>query len=491
MKKTFSLSSLVLVPVLAVLAACGGGGGGSSTTTTPITPTPPTVTLTEIIVTPANPSITVGGSQQMIATGKYSDSKVTVLSTGVTWTAAKGGQVLKVFTNGLVTGAAVGSDTITATASGVSGNTTVTVRLPWSDPVAGGNQTFSLKISGAKPEGALYGWGSNLLGQLGDSTLTDRNMPTQVSGGVTTWRQIAVGEQHTVALRSDGSLWAWGRNSYGQLGDGTQIDRATPVRIGTATDWTYVAAGQAHTLAISGKTGLLWAWGRNFSGQLGDGTTVSRLVPTKIILPAPAAGGTAISAGWTSVAAGANHSLGLLSGSLYTWGNNLRGQLGNASTVDSPTPIPIGTANWVAVTGGALHSAGIRSDGALFTWGDNSNGQIGNNGAQPVLAPFQASTTLNWLRVAAGANHMLALRADGTLWAWGANGDGQLGDGLGQDLGAPTQIGLSTNWVGIAAGLNHSFGRQTDNSLWGWGRNAEGQLGNGGTTNVAQPSQMP
>jgi alpha-tubulin suppressor-like RCC1 family protein len=486
MKKTFSLSSLVLVPILAVLAACGGGGSKDSSTT-PITPTPPTVTLTEIIVTPANPSITVGGSQQMIATGKYSDSKIAVLSTGVTWTAAKGNNaLLKVFTNGLVTGAAVGSDTITATASGVSGNTTVTVRLPWVDVAAGGNQSF-----GRKADGTLFGWGSNLLGQLGDTTASDRLAPTPVAGGVTTWRQIAVGVQHTVALRADGSLWAWGRNSNGQLGDGTKINRATPVRIGTATDWTYVAAGEAHTLAISGKTGLLWAWGRNSSGQLGDGTTVDRLVPTKIILPAPAAGGTAISAGWTTVAAGANHSLGLLSGSLYTWGNNLRGQLGNASTVDSPTPIPIGTSNWVAVTGGALHSAGIRSDGALFTWGDNSNGQIGNNGAQPVLAPWPASTTLNWLGVAAGANHMLALRADGTLWAWGANGDGQLGDGLGQDLGAPTQIGLSTNWVGIAAGLNHSFGRQTDNSLWGWGRNAEGQQGNGNTTYVAQPTQMP
>ncbi|WGG50654.1 Ig-like domain-containing protein [Rugamonas sp. DEMB1] len=202
MKKTFSLSSLVLVPVLAVLAACGGGGGGSSTT--PTTPTTPTVTLTEIIVTPANPSITVGGSQQMIATGKYSDSKIAVLSTGVTWTAAKGGQVLKVFTNGLVTGAAVGSDTITATASGVSGGTVVTVRLPWVDVAAGGNQSF-----GRKADGTLFGWGSNLLGQLGDTTTIDRTSATPVAGGVTTWRQIAVGERHTVALRSDGSLWAW------------------------------------------------------------------------------------------------------------------------------------------------------------------------------------------------------------------------------------------------------------------------------------------
>ena len=434
MKKSFKFSSWLLVPLLVVLTACGGGGGGSSST-------PATPVLKSIAVTPANPTI------------------------------------------------AIGTDTITATVDTVSGSTTVTVQAPWSNVVAGGYQTLARKA-----DGTLFGWGSNLRGQLGDSTTTDRTAPVPVSGGVTTWKQIAVGDQFAVAIRTDGTMWSWGNNQNGQLGDGTQVDHSIPAKVGgtTSSTWAFVAAGRSHVLAIDSK-GVLWAWGRNFNGQLGDGTAVDRLVPTKISAGvSTGSGSTAVTAVWKSVSAGDAHSLGRLSdGTMYGWGNNTYGQAGNSGAVDVTTPSKIGSLSWASVSAGANHSTAIRSDGTLFAWGLNANGQVGNNGSLNVTLPAQVGTANNWAVVAAGGLHTIAVRTDGTLWAWGANTEGQLGTGDGNDSPFPVQIGMAKNWSTVTAGTGHSFGLQTDGTLWGWGRNLEGQLGNGKNQLSPVPGNAP
>ncbi|MES2258775.1 MAG: Ig-like domain-containing protein [Pseudomonadota bacterium] len=487
MKTTLNLKSWLLVPVLALMAACGGGGDSTATTapTTPTTPTTPVApTLVSIAVTPASTTIAIGTQVQMTATGTYSDGKNSDITKNATW-AAKGNVVSVVFSSGLVTGKAVGTETVTATMGTVSGSTDLTVKAPWTLVTAGGNFTIARKA-----DGSLFEWGRNLFGQLGDNTTTDRATPALVVGAVTSWKMVAGGEQHTLAVRSDGTLWAWGYNHDGQLGDGTTADKASPVRIGTKTDWVYVAAGKAHSFAIN-KAGGLFAWGNNFSGQLGDGTVVPKLVPTQIIAPANAV--------WATIAAGETHSVGrLTNGTMYLWGGNESGQTcaaASATPVLTPTALPL---TWVEVAAGARHTAAIRADGTLWTCGSNGSGQLGTLGPLPISSPlqppqpfpWQVGTATNWARVAVGASHTLAVKADGTLWGWGSNSNGQVGNNSARDVTAPQQIGIANTWVAVTAGLRHSFGMQSDSTLWGWGSDEFGQQGDGNTTTVAVPAPV-
>lgn len=482
--KNFKFSSLLLVPLFAVLAACGGGGGGSSSTSSG------TPTLKSIAITIPSSTIPIGSSQTMTATGTYSDGSTKALTsaTGLAWSTKSGGSsVAQVFSSGKVTGMGVGTETINAVQEGVTGSIALTITAPWTMVSANGYQTIARKA-----DGNLYAWGQNNWGQLGDSSTTARNAPVLVNAGAATtaWKMVSMGEQFAVGIRAGtatttttgGTLWAWGYNLNGQLGDGTQTNRSVPVQIGKDTDWAYVSAGKSHVLAIK-TNGLLYAWGRNSEGQLGDGTTVGKLVPTKI--------GTAT---WLTVSAGGTHSLGLQKdGSLYTWGGNSDGQLGNASSGSNVTaPVKIGTATYTAVAAGALHSMAIGANGTLWGWGANSYGQVGNNAGtgSGITAPTQITQDNNWAVIATGSIHTMGVRTDGTLWGWGSNAEGQLGDGNGDAL-APVQIGTATNWVTVTAGIGHSFALKTDNTLWGWGRNAEGQLGNGKNTPSPIPVNVP
>ena len=487
--KKFTFSSLLLAPLFAVLAACGGGGGDKSSTPS----TPAVATLKSIAVAVPNATFPVGGSQTLVATGTFSDGSTKVLNTasGLVWTTKSGGaQVVQAFSTGIVTAKTVGTETINATQDSIVGSVTLTVNAPWTQVSAGGNQTIALKA-----DGNLYAWGSNIAGQLGDGSGTDRNAPVVVSGGNTpTWKQVAVGDQFAVAIRNGtttgtgaggGTLWAWGNNQNGRLGDGTQVNKTAPVQIGKDSDWASVSVGLGHVLAIK-TNGLLYAWGRNFNGQLGDGTTVGKLVPTKITIAS------APTATWLAVSAGETHSLGIQKdGSLWAWGGNVYGQTGNGGTTDVTTgPVQIGTLSWTAVAAGSFHSVAIRADGTLYAWGQNSSGQVGNSGSANVSTPVQIDTVNNWNVISAGGLHSMGVRKDGTLWGWGSNAEGQLGDG-GTDSPIPVQIGSRTNWTTISAGASHSFGMQSDNSLWGWGRNTEGQLGNGTKTTSPLPVNVP
>ena len=487
--KNFKFSSLLLAPLFAVLAACGGGGGGSNNNT-PTTPTTPT--LKSIAVTVPVSTIPIGSSQQLTAVGTYSDGSFKTLSstTGLVWTTKSGGtSVAQVFSNGKVTGMGVGTETINATQENVVGTISLTITSPWTAVATGGYQTIARKA-----DGNLYAWGQNIQGQLGDSSTANRNAPVQVNAGAgtTTWRMVAVGDQFAVGIRTaatsgtgtstGGTLWAWGYNQNGQLGDGTQTNRSVPVQIGKDSDWTYVSAGKGHVLALKGATNTLYSWGRNDTGQMGDGTLIGKLVPTKI--------GTA---SWLTVSAGATHSIGLQKdGTLWTWGGNSDGQLGNATSGSTAiqAPTKIGNLTFTSVSAGAAHSMAIGANGSLFAWGQGSFGQLGNNGVANLTSPTQIGTDTNWSVVAAGAIHTMAVRTDGTLWGWGSNIEGQLGDGNGDEV-SPVQIGTGANWVTVSVGTGHSFGLKADNTLWGWGRNQEGQLGNGKNVLSPVPVNIP
>ncbi|HWS15978.1 MAG TPA: hypothetical protein VN450_07285 [Candidatus Methylomirabilis sp.] len=312
-----------------------------------------------------------------------------------------------------------------------------------------------------KSDGTVRAWGYNRNGELGDNTTTDRSTPVQVvgpggTGYLTGIVAIAAGDLHTVALKSDGTVWTWGGNSIGQLGDNTTTDRSTPVQVvdpggtGYLTGIVAVAAGAYHTVALKWD-GTVWGWGGNFNGQLGDNTFVSpRSTPAQIVGP----GGTGYLTGIASVAAGGNHSVALKSdGTLRAWGWNFYGELGDNTTTDRSTPVqvvaPGGTGYLLGVTSVSacyFHTVALKSDGTVWTWGYNSHGQLGDNTTTnrstpgQVVGPGGTGYLTGFASVAGGVYHTVALKSDGTFWTWGWNGNGELGDNTTTNRSTPVQV---------------------------------------------------
>lgn len=324
--------------------------------------------------------------------------------------------------------------------------------------------------------GELLGWGSNDAGRTGLGTDVGKTLSPAAVGSASDWTDVSAGTKHTLAVRADGTLWAWGANDYGATGLGTDVGTTlVPTQVGTGTDWVAVAAGVNHSLALRAD-GTLWAWGANYQGRTGlglaGGTT---LVPTQV--------GTGTD--WVAVAAGVYQSLGLRAdGTLWAWGDNFIGSLGLGSSVPYayvPTQVGTGT-DWTAVSAGAgFQSMGIRADGTLWAWGANTFGSTGlGTAAGGTFTPTQVGTSATWSAVSVGRYHSLGIRADGTLWSWGNNADGRTGLGLSTDMAlVPTQVGVDTDWAAVSAGGVHSLGLRTDGSLWAWGSNADGATGLG------------
>lgn len=327
--------------------------------------------------------------------------------------------------------------------------------------------------------GTLWAWGFNNKGQIGDSSTTNRIRAVQI-GFDNKWVIVSVGANNSFGIKSDGTLWAWGDNSKGQLGDGTKTNRISPVQIGTDSLWISIVAGSQHSLGLK-SDGTLWAWGYNVYGQLGNGTTNDQISPVQI--------GTDNK--WISIATGSQHAIGIKSdGTLWSWGNNSDGQLGDSTLTSQNKPIQIGKDNmWVSITAGNVHTLGLKSDGTIWAWGDNSSGQLGDGTTNDRIIPTRIGNDNKWVTISSGNSHTLALKANGTFWAWGSNVYGALGDGTTSNRYSPTQIGKDKKWVAISAGQNHSIGLKSDGTLWTMGYNNYGQLGDSTTNNYKSPIQ--
>lgn len=327
---------------------------------------------------------------------------------------------------------------------------------------------------GAITSAKLYAWGDNQYGQLGDGTTTDKLTPALVSES--DWASVSCGTYFTHAIRSDGLLFACGLNQFGAIGDGTQLTRATLTQIGSSA-WQKVSLGpmRTHTLAIR-DDGKLFAWGRNHVGQIGDGTFIDRYSPVQI--------GTG---SWLEVAAGAVHSLAIREdGKLFAWGGNSSGQLGDGTGSTRSSPTQIGTSTWKYVAAGDEYSVAIRDDGVMFSFGRNDFGQLGDMTNTIRFSPVAVSSpnpNIAWLSVACGQAHTIAFTRYGldTVYAWGRGGQGQLGLSTVNDRTSPSSVGSSFSKV--AAGAYHTLIIGQNDKLNAAGYNLAGQLGDGTSNN--------
>jgi alpha-tubulin suppressor-like RCC1 family protein len=330
-----------------------------------------------------------------------------------------------------------------------------------------------------KSDGSLWSWGGNLYGELGNGTngfgsSYNVAVPTQI-GNEFDWSSISAGEYHSSAIKNDGSLWVWGFNSWDNIGLGVNSPDVinVPTQIGNSLDWRSVSAGSYYSLAIK-NDGSLWAWGRNYFGNIGNGT-INNNISSPIQI--------GIETNWDKVIAGYSFSLALkVDGTLWAWGANINGQLGNGTTTDSYLPIQVGSDNdWSKIASGEGFCIAIKNNGTLWAWGTNWLGQYGNGTNVSSLVPVQIGEETDWKNIFAMASTVFGLKENNSIWGWGNNGNGQLGNGSTSTSNIPLLIS-SESWSNISVGGYYVIGIQENGSFYSWGGDVKGTLGNGTIT---------
>ncbi len=349
-----------------------------------------------------------------------------------------------------------------------------------------------------KTDKSLWCWGDNASGQLGLGNTTDAATPTQVQPG-TAWTGAAVGVNHSCGIRDDdASLWCWGDNAYGQLGQGNANPSSSPLQVQPGTRWIAVASGNGHSCAIKDDA-TLWCWGNNTAGQLGLGTAGHLAIPKQV----------SHSKDWRAVSTGDYHSCAVDADYIgYCWGLNDAGQLGSGNPLGTNTPRQFDDSDtWQTIDSGAQHSCGLKSvPGSatlktLWCGGGNGYGQLGissiANQAAPVQVKGPSGVLEYWESFSTGHDYSCAITDDAAeLYCWGRNDLGQLGRGtvsgnVAANWSLQAKVTQGTDdWVKAVAGATHTCGIKNTDELWCWGDNSTGQLGDGTTTDSANPIQV-
>ena len=317
-----------------------------------------------------------------------------------------------------------------------------------------------------RSDGTVWAWGLNWLGQVGDGTTANRATPVQVTGlaGVT---QVVAGGLHSLALRSDGTVWAWGFNRYGQLGNGTTDNSPSPVQVTRLAGITKIAAGEYFSLALR-SDGTVWAWGRNNHGQLGNFSTDFSDLP---VMVAGLSHATGISAGMDHAVATATNGISAVT-SVWAWGANDHGQLadGDPTFADHAATRVTGLPSFIAgISAGGQFTTALGTDGTVWAWGDNDDGQLGSTptGVFTVRPANTVGIGSGITQLSAGGAYVLALKSNGTVLAWGSNAFGQLGIGSTSSAAGPVQVAGLTSATQVAAGLDTSLAVHTVPYLMG------------------------
>lgn len=449
-----------------------------------------------------NPVVTLSGATRVIANTLYSYSATVANATVSAWSWLWG--------DGSANGSsnpaskvwyAAGSYTSTLTATTPDTPATATQAITVVAPIdVGDDHNCALQA-----DSTVRCWGWNIYGQLGDGTTINRSIPTAVTG-LTGVVALATGFRHSCALKADSTVSCWGGNSFGQLGDGTTTNRSTPtavpniltpVDIVTGVRVATISAGIFHSCALK-SNGVLSCWGNNGYGQLGDGTTISKSIPTTVPSLTEVA----------SVSTGFYHSCALKTdGTVRCWGRNNSGQLGDGTTVDKSTPTPtvvpafiiglIPMTGVATLTAGDTHNCVLKTDGTVRCWGGNNSGQLGDGTTTQRTTPVVVLSLAGASAISAGVDYSCALQTDSTVRCWGYNAGGQLGDGTTVNRSSPAAVaniltpaniltGLKV--AAIATGFNHSCALKTDGALLCWGANSYGQIGDGTTTQRLLPT---
>lgn len=337
----------------------------------------------------------------------------------------------------------------------------------------------------------LYSWGSNEVGQLGQNiaTTTNRSSPNLISGGGNTWQSISAHYLQAAGIKTDGTLWTWGSNGYGELGSSEAIgaSRSSPQTTAAGgNNWKTVSVNLQNVSAIK-TDGTLWTWGRNDLGQLGTNSIIDRSSPQTTI-----AGGN----DWRDVSGTGGILAIKIDGTLWSWGQNSVGELGTNNVVSrsSPQTTAAGGNNWKQISAGQNFVSAIKTDGTLWTWGWNVAGQLGANN---IIDRSSPQTTIaggnDWRFVSSdkAVNSMAALKTNGTLWTWGGNFFGTLGTNSTVSRSSPqTTVAGGTAWRKIVVNSGSTFAIDSQNTLYSWGLNLSGQLGTNNTANRSSPNTI-
>ena len=330
----------------------------------------------------------------------------------------------------------------------------------------------------------LLTWGTNNNGELGQGNTTNRSSPIQV-GTLTNWKQVSLGGDASACVKTDGTLWTWGVGTFGgRLGLNDEIDRSSPVQVGTLTNWKQVSFGTNSSACVK-TDGTLWLWGDNQYGQLGLSDTTNRSSPVQV----------GSLTNWKQVScSGSGTGCIKTDGTLWTWGDNTGyGKLGLGDTTSRSSPVQVGSlTNWKQIDFSGDTALCIKTDGTLWAWGLNNNGQLGLGDRTYRSSPVQVGSLTDWKQVSCIGNSTACIKIDGTLWTWGLNSDGKLGLADTIDKSSPVQVGSLTNWKQVTAKGIITACVKTDGTLWVWGTPGafKGALGLGDTISRSSPVQV-